>query len=71
MKHGDGSWPPLVWRFLAATALGCGAWLAYPETPNPVEHMLAALIAGFGGQWLLWTAGNRVAGALLREKRRG
>lgn len=33
--------------------LGSAAWLAYPPTDNPKERMLAALIAGFGGMWLL------------------
>jgi hypothetical protein len=38
-------------QFGLACVLGSAAWLAYGDTGNPYERLLAALIAGFGGQW--------------------
>lgn len=67
--EGDGDWPPLIARFLATTILGGWVWVSFPPTENPVERMAAALIAGFGGTWLLWSA-YRVARALLSKQSR-
>jgi hypothetical protein len=48
--------PAQRWAMVAQCALscvfGCLAWLAV-DSPNSKERLLAALIAGFGGVWLL------------------
>jgi len=44
-----------TWLMIAQCGLSClvgsAVWLAYPETPNAFERLLAALIAGFGSVW--------------------
>jgi hypothetical protein len=48
--------PAQRWAMIGQCALTCvlgsAAWLAV-ESPNPYERLFAALIAGFGGTWLV------------------
>lgn len=53
MKETFGQKLAVVGQFALSSGLGCGAWLLYPETPNPYERLLFALLVGFGGLWLL------------------
>jgi len=46
-----------TWAMIAQCGLsflaGSAVWLAYPETPNPYERLLATLLAGFIAVWVV------------------
>lgn len=42
----------MILQWGLTSLFGCAAYLAV-DSPNPSERLLAALIAGFGGTWLV------------------
>lgn len=43
----------MIGQWALTSALGCGAWLIYPETTNGYERLIFTLAVAFSGTWIL------------------